>query len=200
MTRPTLAAAFLTLILAPAVRAGDDDCRQKLDAALYDGLKKAHNAGADLFNSGDSLGCCRVFDGCLLLAIELLDYRPAEKRFAEETRTRAATTADLRERAMGLHRDIDTLRRRLRPPGRIVEEGPELPPRTPESKEPKRMPKTKPEVLVIPPRVTPEKKPLIVEEMKKEELPKVAPLPKIIEGPPRDPVVPPFELIPLPEK
>jgi hypothetical protein len=114
-----LPAAVLALAAAPAGRAdkpvpGPLD-RTELDAVLYRTFRDVINRGADLYNSGDTAGCYRLYEGALLTVQPLLDHRPELQQAVAKALADAANTPQQFERAFVLRHVIDRLRATVRP-------------------------------------------------------------------------------------
>jgi truncated hemoglobin YjbI len=90
-----------------------------LDKALFDALKEMHNRAADLYNQGDANGSYRMFQGGLLLARPLLAHRPDVQKVLDDGMQEADRLASIPHRAVALHKTIERVRDRLKPPATI---------------------------------------------------------------------------------
>ena len=89
------------------------------DKALFDALKEMHNRAADLYNQGDANGSYRVFQGGLFLARPLLAHRPDVQKVLDDGMQEADRLASIPHRAVALHKTIEKVRERLKPPATI---------------------------------------------------------------------------------
>lgn len=97
---------------------GRADAQEKagadLDKLLRDTLRDIHNRGADLYNSGDTAGCYRLFQGALLTARPLLGHRPEVQQAIERGLASAENEPSLQRRAFALHHLIEDVREKMR--------------------------------------------------------------------------------------
>lgn len=100
------------------------------DKALFDALKEMHNRAADLYNQGDANGSYRMFQGGLLLARPLLAHRPDVQKVVDDGMQKAERLASIPHRAVTLHKTIEKVRDRLKPPA-TVPTAPSTPPNQP---------------------------------------------------------------------
>jgi len=100
-----------------------------MDKLLYESLKDMHNKAADLYNSGDSNGCYRMFQGGLYMARPLLAHRPDVQQIIDQGMQSAEKMPSIPQRARILHDTIEQVRTRVKPPGAVkpAEPGPANP-------------------------------------------------------------------------
>jgi len=117
----SMIAAVLVVGLVGAVATADAPAADKAaqDKALFDALKEMHNRAADLYNQGDANGSYRMFQGGLLLARPLLAHRPDVQKVLDEGMQEADRLPSIPHRAVALHKTIEKVRDRLKPPATI---------------------------------------------------------------------------------
>src|SRR5688572_16014232 len=108
-----------------ATMAADPPPTAALDRMLYDALKDMHNRAADLYNAGDPNGCYRMFQGGLLMAKPLLAHRPDVQQLIDQGMQNADRDPSIPRRAQLLHKTIEEVRSRVKPPAAVK------PPETP---------------------------------------------------------------------
>lgn len=90
-----------------------------IDKLVYDALKDMHNKAADLYNSGDSNGCYRMFQGGLTMARPFLAHRPDVQQILDQGMQSAEKMPSVPQRARILHDTIEQVRTRIKPPSTI---------------------------------------------------------------------------------
>lgn len=101
-----------------------------LDRKLVESVKASLLHGANVFNSGDSAGSCRVFEGALASLKPLMDQHPDLQKQIERSMEAAQAVADGADRAFKLRGTLVAVARGLDPS--IKEEKPAV---TPEIKQ-----------------------------------------------------------------
>lgn len=86
-----------------------------LDRKLVESVKASLLHGANVFNSGDSAGCCRVFEGALASLKPLMDHRPELQKEIEGGARAAQAIADAADRAFTLRKTLVAVARGLDP-------------------------------------------------------------------------------------
>lgn len=118
---------FLAIGLAYALAAGparaEESPRSAANAVvptlaprIRDGLRDAHDRGADLYNGDDPTGCYRVFQGALTATLPLLSEHPDLQRLIESGLAAADRRPRVEQRAFALHQLIEEVRARLKEP------------------------------------------------------------------------------------
>jgi truncated hemoglobin YjbI len=120
----------LTGVAGVAVAADAPADKAAQDKALFDALKEMHNRAADLYNQGDANGCYRMFQGGLILAKTLLAHRPDVQKVVDDGMLEADRLASIPHRAVALHKTIEKVRERLKPPA-TIQTPPASPPNQP---------------------------------------------------------------------
>jgi hypothetical protein len=115
-------AVFLALLVAAVAAAEAPKSSPPLDAKaldklLYDSLREVHDRGADLYNSGEHLGCYRMFQGALRTARGVLAHRPASQKLIDDGLAAAEKQPAISQRAFQLHELVEKVRADLRPEG-----------------------------------------------------------------------------------
>lgn len=90
-----------------------------IDKLVYDALKDMHNKAADLYNSGDSNGCYRMFQGGLTMTRPFLAHRPDVQQILDQGMQSAEKMPSVPQRARILHDTIEQVRTRIKPPSPI---------------------------------------------------------------------------------
>jgi truncated hemoglobin YjbI len=117
-TRQPFLLACFGLFLAMAARAEGPADKSALDRQLSDALRDMHNRAADLFNvTKDYNGAYRMFQGGLYVVRPLLNHRQDAQQVLDQGMQEAERLASLPDRAMRLHKTIEDIRAKLRPPG-----------------------------------------------------------------------------------
>ncbi|MCZ2342404.1 MAG: hypothetical protein LC104_11495 [Bacteroidales bacterium] len=168
MTHRCCALFGLFLGLATASVAADYPTRSDFDQNVVETLKNVHNQGADLYNTGDSSGCLRMYQGALQTIAPLLSHHPAIKQTINEGLSSVGKLEGTRAQAFRLHELIEQVRSQLKdevkkaaqPEPKKIDPKPE-----PKKPEPAPMPKPEPK--------KPEPAPMPKPEPKKPE-PKAA--------------------------
>lgn len=111
MYRYALAAVML---FAPMGVQADQPDSAVLDRQVFDVLKELHNRGADLNNSGDPVGCYRMYQGGLIALRPLLGHRPDAQKAIDDA-LKNSEARPLGERARMLHATIAQVRTLLKP-------------------------------------------------------------------------------------
>lgn len=122
MTRRT---ALLTGVLAmistpiaygaePPAAGPSPSTKSDPDRLVIDALKEVHNRGADLYNTGDSAGCFRMYQGALLTARAFLGHRPAVQKVIDDGLADVAKTEGVKIQAFRLHEVIEDVRAKLK--------------------------------------------------------------------------------------
>jgi truncated hemoglobin YjbI len=101
----------------PLPAAGPALERKALDEILYKTLRDVINTGADLYNSGDTSGCYRMWEGALMTVSPLLDHHPTLQKAIAEGLVNARRTPMLDQRAFVLREVLDKVRATLRTSG-----------------------------------------------------------------------------------
>jgi hemoglobin len=90
------------------------------DRQISDSLRDMHNKAADLFNAvKDYNGSYRMFQGGLHVVRPLLAHRPDVQQLIDQGLQEAERMASLPDRAMRLHKTIEDIRAKLRPPAEV---------------------------------------------------------------------------------
>lgn len=84
------------------------------DRLVIDALKEVHNRGADLYNSGDSPGCFRLYQGALLTVRPFLAHRPAIQKVIDDGLAEVGKTEGVKIQAFRLHEVIEDVRAKLK--------------------------------------------------------------------------------------
>ena len=77
---PTFVPGLLAAIVVCQAAAGERPASvnaQTLDRHVDQALYEIINRGAELYNNGDPAGCCRLFEGALVMAQSILAHRPS---------------------------------------------------------------------------------------------------------------------------
>ncbi|HEY8504704.1 MAG TPA: carboxypeptidase-like regulatory domain-containing protein [Gemmataceae bacterium] len=112
-----LGLALTLLSCAPAGRAAEPIPSAEIDKRAYDVLREIHNRGADLYNSGDPVGCYRLFQGALMAVRPMLEHQPAARKVLDSGMAAAEREPSLTKRAFMLHELIEQVRAEIRPAG-----------------------------------------------------------------------------------
>jgi hemoglobin len=75
-----------------------------------------HNRAADIYNAGDTNGAYRMFQGGLIMAKPLLAHHPEAQQLIDQGMQNAERQASIGQRAHVLHKTIEDVRARLKPP------------------------------------------------------------------------------------
>jgi hemoglobin len=90
------------------------------DRQISDSLRDMHNKAADLFNTvKDYNGSYRMFQGGLYVVRPLLAHRPDVQQLIDQGLQESERMASLPDRAMRLHKTIEDIRAKLRPPAEV---------------------------------------------------------------------------------
>lgn len=91
--------------------------KSAFDRQISDSLRDMHNKAAELFNTAkDYNGSYRMFQGGLLVVRPMLSHRPDVQQLLDQGLQEAEKLASLPDRAMRLHKTIEDMRAKLRPP------------------------------------------------------------------------------------
>jgi len=82
---------------------------KSLDPHIRQVLPTLLNRGADLFNSADLQGCCRLYESTLLVLRPVLADQPRLRQTIDEGLVEARKKADDRERALTLRAVLDSI-------------------------------------------------------------------------------------------
>jgi len=88
---------------------------KRLDQRIDRGLREVAALGAEAFNNGDAAGCCRLFEGALMMLEPLLEHRPALRKGIGQGLEDARRNPRLEERAFLLREVIDRTRAAVKP-------------------------------------------------------------------------------------
>jgi hypothetical protein len=86
----------------------------ELDRIALDTLKDVHNRGAALYNTGDTLGCFRMYQGALLAIRPYLAHRPAIRTQIENGLADVEKGTVVKIQAFRLHEVIEQARSELK--------------------------------------------------------------------------------------
>lgn len=128
--RRMIAAVVVVGVAGVAVAADAPGDKTAQDKALFDALKEMHNRAADQYNQGDANGCYRMFQGGLILARPLLAHRPDVQKVVDDGMLEADRLASIPHRAVALHKTIEKVREKLKPPS-TIQTPPASPPNQP---------------------------------------------------------------------
>jgi len=113
--------------------------RQELDASIYRLFRHVINQGADRYNSGDTVGCYRLYENALLTVRPLINHRPELQSAIDSSLAAAAREPQQNERAFILRGAIDKLRAAVKPDLPIARPADPVPqPPKPKQDEPKK--------------------------------------------------------------
>jgi uncharacterized protein YkwD len=86
-----------------------------LDRKLVEAVKASLLHGANVFNTGDSGGCCRVFEGALASLKPLMDHHPELQKEIDRGGEAAQAIGDMADRAFKLRSTLVAVARGLDP-------------------------------------------------------------------------------------
>ncbi len=100
-------AIVCALVLLPARLFADGP--NALDRKLVESVRASLQHGAQVYNAGDSAGCCRVFEGALASLKPLMDQHPELQKEIDRGAATAGSVADAAERAFRLRSILTTV-------------------------------------------------------------------------------------------
>jgi hypothetical protein len=109
--RYLLAAMLPCLLLAPTFAQGS---QSTLDRQISEALREVHDRGAELYNSGDTVGGYRIYQGALVFAQKMLGHRPELQKVIGTGMSAADKEPTVDKRAFALHELIEYVRGELR--------------------------------------------------------------------------------------
>ncbi len=89
--------------------------RKELDAAIFKTLRTVINQGAELYNTGDSAGCYRLYEGALMAIRLLVGHHPELQKTIDTALVEASRSPKVDDRAFVLRKAIDEVRRETAP-------------------------------------------------------------------------------------
>jgi hypothetical protein len=138
MLRGWLPLAFAVCLLAPGLAGAPPAAQDKpdpnppdrkaIDRQIYNTLRDVINRGAGLYNSGDQVGCYRLFEGALMAMRPLLEHRPDLQKAIDAGLANAERSRTWSQGAFALREALDRVR------AEVVSA--DAPPRKPDDKRP----------------------------------------------------------------
>jgi len=120
---------------------------QATEKQISDALREVHDRGAEVYNSGDTAGGYRMYQGGLLMARGILTNRPDVQRLITDGLIAAEREPSVARRAFLLHELIEKVRVEVRSAGRKAE-AVGIPPREVKTGEKGKVAATKPPATV----------------------------------------------------